>query len=169
MATYPTASAVNGTKFFITTDEPATHDSAGFGAIVDSVLGDGSDGWVEAGCVVTGGIPGETRNYSDVTCWGGNSFKVIGSAVLDAVSYALILNPESAGQDLLESLKDGQNMVWVRIELPAKVNLTYYFAAYVSNVRPIMSGSDDAIQLGFDLVAVYDANGIGVVKTATTP
>ena len=168
-AVYPAAAAVNGSRMYVTKSEPATHDSAGFSAIGDSVLGDGTDGWVEVGCVISGDVPKETTEFNSVTCWSGASFQLAGGKTISTVDYELLLNPEAVGQDILEEYKDGQEIVWFKIVLPTSVNRSKAFAAKVTNVGELMGSASDALRLGFTLAPVMDVNEVGVVSFKTTP
>lgn len=163
-ATYPQLASGAGTKLSISRLAPAEHDAAGFAGIPEGSAGDGTDGFEEVGLMLSGSIPISMRQYKDVqVVSNGVTYKVPGAETVDKVTVQTLLNPTGAGATAIDAVKDGKTIVWFRWALPT--GRKTYWAAYVTGVGDVVTGSDDEIATQFEVVPLYDINGVGGVTT----
>lgn len=161
-AQYPTAAGAAGTKVYITTLAPASHDAAGFNAIADSATHAGDDGFEEIGYVTDlGTIPRAKRGYQEVTTLSGITYVIPQSAKMAATEMKAMLQPENKGQVILEAVGDGKTLCWFKLVYPS--GRKKYWASYVNGVGDVVSGVEDALLIAWESVPLFDENGVGTV------
>lgn len=161
-AAYPTQAGAAGTKVYITTKAPATHDKAGFNAIPDSTTNTGADGFVEIGYMTSlGAIPRPKRNYKEVTTLSGITYKIAQSEKMEDTEMKALLQPENNGQKILEQVGNGTTLCWFKLITPS--GRKKYWASYVTGVGDVIEGAEDELSTAWTSVPLFDENGIGPV------
>lgn len=164
-AAYPNLARAAGTTIAISKLAPATHDKAGFDALVDATTpGDATTGFVEIGLVTNmGSIPKPVRGYKDVTTFNGITYKVPGSENMENSELSAVLDITGKGQEAVESVSDGTTICWYRWTMPN--GRKKYIAAYTTGVGDNLTGPDDEITTSWTIVPLFDVNGVGTVTS----
>lgn len=161
-ANYNELASASGTRVYITTKAPASHDAAGFNAIPDSATHTGADGFEEIGFVTDlGAIPRPKRSYEDKTTLSGITYKIAQSPKMEDTEMKALLQPANKGQSILEAVGDGVTICWFKTVTPS--GRKKYWASYVTGVGDVIEGVEGAMSLAWTSVPLFDANGTGSV------
>lgn len=158
---YPSVASASGTKLYVTTTAPATHDEAGFEAIL-------SGDWDECGYLTSGGIPKPVRNYSDVKTLDGKVFVVTGTESMADIEFGCVYQPSDAGQTTVSDNSDGVTLLYWKEVLPGAGSEQIYFAGYCTGYAPSFTDIEGHISADFTVKPIFDTAGVGPVY-ATAP
>ena len=154
MAVYPTAGNAAGTMLRVSTTIPATHDAAGFTAIVD---------WVEIGYVTNmGGFPREDVTYGRAQTFNQGEFLYSQPATYPEITPEVIFQDDDAGQDLIETNADGQTHLSFDYVLPSGRHIS--IVGYASGYAPTAASPTEPIGATFRIAPVKPVGEDAIVR-----
>ena len=154
MALYPSVANAAGTVLRVSTTLPATHDAAGFQAIVD---------WTEVGYVTEmGGFPREVIEYGRAQTFNQGEFLYAQTPTIPEISPTVIFQDDDAGQDIIEANADGETKLAIEYVLPSGLHVAV--VAYVSGYAPTATSPSEPVGATFTIAPLRPSTGAAVIR-----